>query len=59
MAALVGKVYGGALFSVVIYVFRAKCADRIRVVRWDVDGLFLMTKKLGSGGFKWRDSWTA
>ncbi|WP_420381039.1 IS66 family insertion sequence element accessory protein TnpB [Novosphingobium sp.] len=40
-------------FSGVIYVFRAKRADRIKLVWWDGTGLCLMAKKLEQGGFKW------
>lgn len=53
LAALVGAAYGGDPFSGVIYVFRAKRADRIKLVWWDGTGLCLMAKKLESGGFKW------
>ncbi|MGF7172270.1 transposase [Sphingobium xanthum] len=35
LAALVGKEYGGDPYSGVIYVFRAKRADRIKLVWWD------------------------
>ncbi|MDT0507011.1 IS66 family insertion sequence element accessory protein TnpB [Novosphingobium sp. MMS21-SN21R] len=53
LAALVGAEYGGDPFSGVIYVFRAKRADRIKLVWWDGTGLCLMAKKLEQGGFKW------
>lgn len=53
LAALVGKEYGGDPFSGVIYVFRAKRADRVKLVWWDGTGLCLMAKKLESGGFNW------
>ena len=53
LAALVGAEYGGDPYSGVIYVFRAKRADRIKLVWWDGTGLCLMAKKLESGGFKW------
>ena len=36
-----------------IYVFRAKRSDRIKLVWWDGAGLCLMAKKLEKGGFKW------
>ena len=36
-----------------IYVFRAKRADRVKLVWWDGTGLCLMAKKLEQGGFKW------
>ena len=53
LAALVGAEYGGAPYSGVIYVFRAKRSDRIKLVWWDGTGLCLMAKRLESGGFKW------
>ena len=53
LAALVGAEYGGNPYSGVICVFRAKRADRIKLVWWDGTGLCLMAKKLESGGFKW------
>lgn len=53
LAALVGKEYGGDPYSGVIYVFRAKRADRVKLVWWDGTGLCLMAKKLESGGFNW------
>lgn len=42
LAALVGAEYGGDPYSGVIYVFRAKRADRIKLVWWDGTGLCLM-----------------
>jgi len=49
LAALVSAAYGGDPYSGVIYVFRAKRADRIKLVWWDGTGLCLMAKKLESG----------
>jgi len=40
-------------YSGVIYVFRAKRADRVKLVWWDGTGLCLMAKRLESGGFRW------
>lgn len=40
-------------FSGVIYVFRAKRSDRIKLIWWDGTGLCLMAKKLEQGGFRW------
>lgn len=54
-AALVSAEYGGDPYSGVIHVFRAKRADRIKLVWWDGTGLCLMAKRLESGGFKWPD----
>ncbi len=42
LAALVGAEYGGDPYSGVIYVFRAKRSDRIKLVWWDGTGLCLM-----------------
>src|SRR3546814_4088550 len=56
LAALVGDEYGGDTYSGVIYVFRAKRADRIKLVWWDGTGLCLMAKKLEFGGFRWPGS---
>ena len=53
LAALVGAEYGSDPYSGVIYVFRAKRADRIKLIWWDGTGLCLMAKRLESGGFKW------
>lgn len=52
LAALVGAEYGGDPYSGVIYVFRAKRSDRIKLVWWDGTGLCLMAKRLESGGFQ-------
>ena len=53
LAALVAAEFGGDPFSGVIYVFRAKRADRIKLIWWDGTGLCLMAKRLEQGGFKW------
>jgi transposase len=53
LAALVAAEYGGKPYSGVIYVFRAKRADRIKLIWWDGTGLCLMAKKLEQGSFKW------
>ncbi|MDK2757455.1 MAG: IS66 family insertion sequence element accessory protein TnpB [Blastomonas fulva] len=53
LAALVSDEYGGDPYTGVIYVFRAKLADRIKLVWWNGTGLCLMAKRLESGGFKW------
>jgi len=53
LAALVGAEYGSDPYSGFIYVFRAKRADRIKLIGWDGTGLCLMAKRLESGGFKW------
>lgn len=53
LAALVGNPYDGDPYSSVIYVFRAKRADRVKLVWWDGTSLCLMAKKLEQGGFRW------
>ena len=53
LAALVSAQYGGDAFSGVIYVFRAKRADRIKLIWWDGTCLCLMSKRLEQGVFKW------
>jgi len=40
-------------FSGVVYVFRAKRADRIKLVWWDGTGLWLLAKRLEEGAFRW------
>ena len=40
-------------FSGTIYVFRAKRADRIKLVAWDGSGLVLFWKRLERGAFRW------
>ena len=53
LAALVAAELGADPFSGVVYVFRAKKADRVKLVWWDGTGLCLMHKKLESGAFRW------
>lgn len=36
-----------------VYVFRAKRADRIKLVWWDGTGLWLLAKRLEQGAFRW------
>ena len=40
-------------YSGVVYVFRAKRSDRIKLLYWDGSGLVLYAKRLESGGFRW------
>ncbi len=51
LAALVTAQLGGDPFSGVVYVFRAKKADRVKLVWWDGSGLCLMAKKLEAAAF--------
>jgi transposase len=40
-------------FSGTVLVFRAKRADRVKILFWDGTGLLLVSKRLEQGGFKW------
>ena len=53
LAALVGEVMGADPFSRVVYVFRAKRADRVKIVFWDGTGVVLVAKRLEAGAFRW------
>lgn len=53
LAAYVQEAFKADPFSGVIYVFRAKRADRVKLLFWDQTGLVLMTKRLEEGRFRW------
>ena len=53
LAAYVQEAFTADPFSGVIYVFRAKRADRLKLLFWDQTGLVLMTKRLEDGKFRW------
>jgi transposase len=59
LAVLVGAEFGGDPYSGVIYLFRAKRSDWIKLVWWDGTELCLMAKTVESGGFQWRAPMTA
>ena len=40
-------------YSGVVYVFRAKRADRVKMIWWDGTGLWLLAKTLEQGAFSW------
>jgi transposase len=44
---------GADPFSGALYVFRAKRADRVKVVWWDGSGLCLFAKRLDEDKFRW------
>ena len=53
LAALVREVLGADPFCGTIFVFRAKRADRVKILAWDGSGLTLFWKRLEHGAFKW------
>jgi transposase len=53
LAALVKEQLGADPFSGVIYVFRAKRADRVKLLMWDGTGTVLVSKRLEEGKFRW------
>ena len=53
LAALVQESLGSDPYSGVIYVFRAKRADRVKLLLWDGSGLVLVWKRLENGAFRW------
>ena len=53
LAALVQEELKTDPFSGVIYVFRAKRADRLKLVFWDGSGLVLVSKRLDDDRFRW------
>ena len=53
LAALVRDTMGTDPFSGAVYVFRAKRADRIKLVYFDGTGVCLFAKRLEDGKFQW------
>ena len=53
LAALVRETMGADPFSGAVYVFRAKRADRVKLVFWDGTGVCLFAKRLEEGQFRW------
>jgi transposase len=53
LAALVRESMRADPFDGAIYVFRAKRADRIKLVFWDGTGVCLFSKRLEDGEFRW------
>ena len=58
LAALVRETMGADPFSGAIYVFRAKRADRVKLIFWDGTGVVLVAKRLEDGEFRWPRSKT-
>ena len=53
LAALVKEHLGDDPFCGAIFVFRAKRADRVKLICWDGTGLCLYAKRLEQGSFRW------
>ena len=53
LAALVKEQLKGDPFSGVIFCFRSKRADRVKLIFWDGTGLCLFAKRLEGGKFRW------
>lgn len=53
LAALVQETLKADPFSGAIFVFRAKRADRVKLICWDGTGLCLFAKRLEEGNFRW------
>jgi len=53
LAAVVQNEFELDAFSGAIFVFRAKRADRLKLVVWDGTGLVLINKRLEAGRFSW------
>jgi transposase len=53
LAALVQEEMKADPFSGAVYVFRAKRADRVKLIFWDGTGMCLFAKRLEGGAFRW------
>ena len=53
LAALVREAMAADPFCGAVYVFRAKRADRVKLIFWDGTGMVLLSKRLEDGGFRW------
>jgi transposase len=53
LAALASAVLDEDPFSGVVIVYRAKRADRVKILVWDGSGLVLVWKQLQQGAFRW------
>ena len=53
LAAVVQEHLRADPYSGAIFVFRAKRADRVKLILWDGTGLCLFTKRLEEGTFRW------
>jgi len=53
LAALVREAMAADPFCGTVYVFRAKRADRVKLIFWDGTGMVLVAKRLEDGKFRW------
>jgi transposase len=53
LAAVVQEQMKADPFAGAIWVFRAKRADRVKLLYWDGTGLCLFSKRLEQGSFRW------
>lgn len=53
LAAFVQEALGLNPFSGTVYVFRAKRADRVKLLWWDGTGICLLAKRLEGAKFRW------
>lgn len=53
LAAYVEQQLQADPFCGVVYVFRSKRADKVKLLFWDQTGLVLVTKRLEDGRFRW------
>ena len=53
LAALVREEMKADPFSGAVYVFRARRADRVKLIFWDGTGVCLFAKRLEDGKFRW------
>jgi transposase len=53
LVALVRESLSQDPFAESVFIFRAKRADRIKIITWDGSGLVLVWKRLEHGAFKW------
>jgi transposase len=53
LAVLAAEALGADPFSGTVLVFRAKRADRIKILLWDGSGLVLVWTQIEGGAFRW------
>jgi transposase len=53
LAAYVAEQLRADPFSGVVYVFRSKRADKVKLLFWDGTGVCLLIKRLEDGKFRW------